>query len=72
MSSSTLSIANDHQVTVVLQSPKGTGTGRGRGTIIKLHGRAGCVGMAVVVALQSCIWGGVIVVCNMQLATSYS
>ena len=63
MSSSTLSIANDHQVIVVLQAPKATGTGRG--TIIKLHGSAGCVAMAVVVALQSCIWGGVIVVCNM-------
>ena len=62
MSSSTLSIANDHQVIVVLQAPKGTG--RGRGTVIKLHGSAGRVGMAVVVALRSCIWGGVIVVCK--------
>ena len=47
---------------MVLRSPKATGTGRG--TVIKLHGSAGCVGMAVVVALRSCIWGGVIVVCN--------
>ena len=63
MSSSILSIVNDHQVIVVLQSPKCTGTGRG--IIIKLHGSAGCVGMVVVVALRSCIWGGVIVVCKM-------
>ena len=62
MSSSTLSIANDHHVIVVLQAPKGTATGRG--TIIKLHGSADCVGMVVVVALRSCICGGVIVVCK--------
>ena len=50
----TKSTIND-QVTVVLQSPKGTGTGTGRGTVIKLHGSADCVGMVVVVALRSCI-----------------